>query len=278
MEYKEFARKKDYLVCVDSDGCAMDTMDIKHFRCFGPCMVEEWGLEEWRDDILYRWNQVNLYSMTRGINRFKALAILLSEIDGTYKKIPDSEDFIKWTETSDELSNAVLSRVLEQTGSSCLKKALHWSDEVNRRINEIPEWDKLPFAGVKAGLAFAHEYADIAIVSSANPDAVSEEWEKHGLMKYVDLLMAQNAGSKTFCISKLLEYGYEPDHVMMMGDAPGDLSAAEKNRVRFYPVLVSHESDSWNEIKEALDRLINGTFDNSYQRQLINAFEHNLLN
>lgn len=278
MEYKEFARKKDYLVCVDSDGCAMDTMDIKHFRCFGPCMVEEWGLEEWRDEILYRWNQVNLYSMTRGINRFKALAILLSEIDGTYKKIPDAKDFIKWTEVSNELSNAALSRVLEQTGSSCLKKALHWSNEVNRRIDEIPEWDKIPFAGVKEGLAFVHEYADIAIVSSANQDAVSAEWEKHGLMKYVDLMMAQNDGSKTYCISKLLEYGYEPDHVMMMGDAPGDLSAAEKNRVRFYPVLVSHESDSWNGIKEALDRLRNGTFDNTYQKHLIHAFEHNLLN
>lgn len=278
MEYKEFARKKNYLVCVDSDGCAMNTMDIKHFRCFGPCMVEEWGLEEWRDEILDRWNQVNLYSMTRGINRFKALAILLSEIDGSCKKIPDAEDYIKWTEDSDELSNEVLSRVLEQTGGSCFKKALHWSNEVNRRINEIPEVDKIPFAGVKEGLAFAHKYADIAIVSSANPDAVSAEWEKHGLMKYVNYMMAQNAGSKTFCISKLLEYGYEPDHVMMMGDAPGDLSAAEKNSVQFYPVLVSHESDSWNGIREALDKLINGKFDKAYQKQLINAFKHNLVN
>ena len=24
-------KKKEYLVCVDSDGCAMDTMDVKHF-------------------------------------------------------------------------------------------------------------------------------------------------------------------------------------------------------------------------------------------------------
>ena len=41
--FSGFERKKDYLVCIDSDGCAMDTMDIKHHRCFGPCMVEEWG-------------------------------------------------------------------------------------------------------------------------------------------------------------------------------------------------------------------------------------------
>ena len=28
-----FVKQKDYLVCVDSDGCAMDTMDVKHFNC-----------------------------------------------------------------------------------------------------------------------------------------------------------------------------------------------------------------------------------------------------
>ena len=37
----DFNRKKRFAVCVDSDGCAMDTMNIKHIRCFGPCMVEE---------------------------------------------------------------------------------------------------------------------------------------------------------------------------------------------------------------------------------------------
>ena len=39
--------RKDYLICVDSDGCAIDSMDIKHVRCFGPCLIKEWDLEEW---------------------------------------------------------------------------------------------------------------------------------------------------------------------------------------------------------------------------------------
>ena len=78
MTLQAFAKQKDYLICVDSDGCAMDTMDIKHFRCFGPCMVEEWGLEEWATPILNRWNAINLYSGTRGINRFKGLAMALT--------------------------------------------------------------------------------------------------------------------------------------------------------------------------------------------------------
>ena len=43
--FSGFEKKRDYLICIDSDGCAIDSMDIKHFRCFGPCMVNEWGLE-----------------------------------------------------------------------------------------------------------------------------------------------------------------------------------------------------------------------------------------
>ena len=80
--FDSFERKHDYLVCVDSDGCVMDTMNYKHFNCFGPCMVTEWGLEQWKDEILDRWNVINLFSMTRGINRFKGLAMALKEIDG----------------------------------------------------------------------------------------------------------------------------------------------------------------------------------------------------
>jgi hypothetical protein len=56
----DFIKTKDYLICVDSDGCAMDTMDVKHIVCFGPCMVTEWELEPWRDAILARWNDINL--------------------------------------------------------------------------------------------------------------------------------------------------------------------------------------------------------------------------
>jgi len=82
-----FTKKSNYLICVDSDGCAMDTMDIKHFRCFGPCMIREWELEEWQEEILIRWNEINLYTMTRGINRFKGLSLALTEISKKYRRI-----------------------------------------------------------------------------------------------------------------------------------------------------------------------------------------------
>ena len=102
----KYKKKKEFLVCVDSDGCAMDTMDIKHFRCFGPCMVEEWGLKQWEQEILERWNEINLYTMTRGINRFKGLSMALQEIDRQYRPIEDLDTLVQWAQTSPELSNA----------------------------------------------------------------------------------------------------------------------------------------------------------------------------
>ena len=92
---EQYQKKHDYLICVDSDGCAMDTMDVKHFRCFGPCMVEEWGLQQWAEAILARWNDINLYTMTRGINRFKGLAMALEEINGQYTAIEDIATLLK---------------------------------------------------------------------------------------------------------------------------------------------------------------------------------------
>lgn len=272
-----YEKKKEYLICVDSDGCAMDTMDIKHFKCFGPCMVEEWELSEWSYPILTRWNEINLYTMTRGINRFKGLALALKEIDATYKKIEDIGVLMRWVEESDELSNGALERAIEKQDSIALRKALSWSQNVNQRITELPFEVKKPYEGVKEALAYAHEYADIAIVSSANLEAVIEEWELYGLLDYVDIIMSQNVGSKAYCIGEMLKKGYAKKNVMMTGDAPGDYDAAKKNGVFYYPILVRKEKESWVEFKEtAVENLISGNYQGEYQERKISQFLNNL--
>ena len=86
---QSFVKSKDFLVCIDSDGCAIDSMNIKHINCFGPCMVEEWDLHAWKNEILEKWNCVNLYSLTRGINRFKGLLTALKEINEKYYRALD---------------------------------------------------------------------------------------------------------------------------------------------------------------------------------------------
>ena len=277
MTLQEFKKTKDYLICVDSDGCAMDTMDIKHFRCFGPCMVEEWGLEEWSQPILDRWNEVNLYTMTRGINRFKGLALALREIDGKYKKIDGVDELENWVANAPALSNDGVKAAIEAGGGEVFRKALNWSIKVNESINALPFDVKKPFDGVLEGLKYAHSVADIAIVSSANLQAVEEEWALYGLLEHVDILLAQNVGSKAFCIAELLKKGYDKDKVLMTGDAPGDLDAARSNDVYYYPILVRHEGESWAEFREtAVDKLTAGAYGGAYQQEKLDAFLDNL--
>ncbi len=276
--FDKFFKTKEFLICVDSDGCAMDTMDIKHFHCFGPCMVDEWNLSKWKDEILIRWNEINLYTMTRGINRFKGLSLALQEINSKYTEIEDIESLVNWVDNSDELSNEALKRAIKITPLSIsLIKALSWSESVNKQIKLLPERDIKPFELVKDALKYAHSKADIAIVSSANSSAVVEEWKKHGLLDYVDIVLAQDAGSKAYCISQLSKKGYVNCNVLMCGDAPGDLQAALSNEVLYYPILVKHEKESWKEfIDIAVDKFINNDYQGVYQDDLICRFNNNL--
>lgn len=268
---------KRFLVCVDSDGCAMDTMDIKHFQCFGPCMVAEWGLEEWQKPILTRWNEINLYTMTRGVNRYKGLALALREINDTYRPIDGLDALTAWVDTSRELSNTALARQIEaEPGSVILPKALAWSKAVNAAIDAIPMRDKKPFPGVAAALALAHETADVAIVSSANLGAVLDEWGLYGLLENVDVICAQEAGSKAHCIAALAEKGYDKADILMCGDAPGDQAAAQKNGVAYYPILVRHETESWAGFGGALKTLETGGYAGAYQAARDAAFIENL--
>ena len=51
---------KKYLICVDSDGTAMDTMTIKHQRCFGPLIIPTWKLENYQKDLELKINKLKI--------------------------------------------------------------------------------------------------------------------------------------------------------------------------------------------------------------------------
>ena len=275
-----FVKRQDLLVCVDSDGCAMDTMNCKHIYCFGPCMVAEWGLSEWKGEILKRWNEINLYQVTRGINRFKGLAMALTEINEKYTRIPGIDALNEWTRTTHALSMPALEEAIScrpwTEDRECLEKALNWSRAVNASINTLPEEVKIPFDGAKEGLAAAHAVADVAIVSSANREAVLEEWEKFGLIPNTDIMLTQDIGSKAYCIGEMLKFGYSKEKSLMVGDAIGDLDAAKHNGVYFFPILPGKEKESWDElVTEGLERLALGTYGGEYQEKKICEFMEN---
>ncbi len=266
----EFTKTKPFLLCVDSDGCAMDTMNIKHFRCFGPCFADEWGLGAGRDAALKRWNEINLFSMTRGINRFLGLAHILTEL------FPDDQDvaaFSQWAQTSKELSErAVEAHAAE---NPVFSKALSWSRAVNKAIGALSDEEKTAFGGVRDVLEEAHKSFDIAVVSSANYAAVEEEWSRCGLLAHVDVLTTQQDGSKSHCIAELLKKGYAPQSAVMCGDAPGDEKAANENGVLFYPILVKNEEASWEALPAFLGLVKEGNAEGEADR-LKAAFFRNL--
>ena len=70
---KEFQKQKDFFIGIDSDGCVFDSMEIKHKECFCPAFVNHYGLQPVSKYAREVWEFVNLYSETRGTNRFKAV-------------------------------------------------------------------------------------------------------------------------------------------------------------------------------------------------------------
>ena len=272
-------RSKNILLCIDSDGCAMDTMDVKHKKCFGPQMIECYGLEEHRTAVQTIWDRINLYSHTRGINRFLGLVATLREIENTgLCKVKKPYDRLSaWTQTSKQLSNPALEAEVNKENDPQLALALQWSRQVNQAIAALPE-DHGAYPGVSSALENLSRWADLAVVSSANSEALQSEWQRCELDSYVQALLGQECGSKAFCIAELLRLGgYDKTAVLMVGDAPGDLKAAEVNGVGFYPILVGREEFSWQRLcEEAIGKLTDGQFLGAYQAELKQEFLRNL--
>ena len=263
-----FDMHKDFLVCVDSDGCAMDTMDVKHEKAFCPQLIRVFGLEQYADFITPYWMEVNLFSATRGVNRFKGMLMTFEALKEKGVEIPHLAEIAQWVNNARELSNPNLENEIA-AGNTALKPVLEWSLAVNKTIRELPQDDK-PFKGVKEGLAAVHLVADTAVVSSANAGAIQSEWNRHGLAQYMNVMLGQEVGSKAACIHAMAEGRYDKDKVLMVGDALGDLDAAQKNGVLFYPILVGREEESWKRLaEEAIHKLLHDIYRGAYQEQLI---------
>ncbi|MDH2925616.1 HAD hydrolase-like protein [Lonepinella koalarum] len=266
---QEFQPKHNIIVCVDSDGCVMDTMNIKHYECFGPIAVDVFQITD-RERFLTIWNKVNLFSATRGTNRFNGLIFTLQEYG--YNK--DFSQLTQWVKTTNELSNGSLKREIEKNSSPDLLLALQWSEQVNSAIKNLTMENAL-FKNAGRSLAILKNFADIAVVSSANNEAIEKEWSEYDVLQYTDLVFGQNEGSKAHCLKLIKQLGYKK--VLMVGDSPGDYSAAQKANTYFYPILFNFENESWDKlVLEAFGKLKFNLFDENYANELLQAFNQNL--
>ena len=271
-----FTDKFKFIVCIDSDGCAMDTMDIKHIQFFGPLAAEIFAIKD-KIKFLEEWNRINLFSKTRGINRFKGLLLGLKFAEQNGESVEDYTVFQKWCDETLSLSNQSLEEAYATSLDPVQKKALEWSKAVNNGIESELKGKDRPFEGVKEALEVISQSAQIAIVSSANSEAVNSEWERHGLMQFVSEFFGQERGSKFAAIKEIKSQGFSPENILMIGDAPGDLEAAKNNDVYFYPILYGKEKESWSNLingvlKEFLDNKYNDSkYQEIYSRHLEEA-------
>ena len=267
-----FKKEKDFLVCIDSDGTIMDTMTVKHVNCFGPEFINVYQIKDHVEDILTEWNRANLYSLTRGINRFQGLKEILVYVKKYGYEFSGSDEFFYWVDTTKEFSvNSIKEFMKTASNTNCFELALEWSKRVNESIEKLPP--SLAFNGVSEVLNSIVDKVDLVGVSSANEAAVVEEWTRLNLISLFKEVACQNKGNKAHIISESLKQGYKKENTIMLGDALGDLNAALKNGVWFFPIIPGKEETSWVRFyNEALVKLLNNQFDQTYQDLLINQF------
>ena len=267
----DFVKKREFLVCMDSDGCVMDTVRIKHCTVFCPELIRVFSLDEYADMITSAWKEINITGITRGIPRFESVVQIFDRLKNRGVDVPGSEDIAAWVRTASELSTASLQQEMLRTGSLALRKLQEWNNACNRRIQALePTFE--PFPGVETRLRQLHAVADVAVVSAANESAIESEWTRYGLSRHADVIFGQEVGSKANSIAVMLACGYESRKVMMVGDAMGDAQAAAANGVAFVPILPGREAESWRRLQEeALPKLLHGTFNPAYQNELLAA-------
>jgi phosphoglycolate phosphatase-like HAD superfamily hydrolase len=277
-----FTKKHEFLVAVDSDGCAMDAMTFKHVHCFTPEIIRFWHLEKITSLAEQTERFVNLYSTWRGLNRFPALLMVLDllrdrpEVRAAGVRIPPMADLRAFCQSKHPKSNAGLQAAIEQTGSDELRQVMDWSNAVNASVDKHAHGVK-PFPSVKAALSMMAQRADVIVVSQMPHMSCQREWTEHGLAGHVALLGGQELGTKAEQLRVAMTGRYQIANVLMIGDAPGDLEAARKNGVLFFPTIPGEENASWQELMtKAFEQFISGRYAGACQDEKIAAFQKRL--
>ncbi len=272
----------EFFVGIDSDGCVFDTMEIKHKECFIPNIIKYWGLQSVSRYAREAAEFVNLYSKWRGINRWPALVKVLDllrerpEVQRRGVEIPKVPKVREFIASGLPLSNASLAKLVAETNDPELRNALAWSEAVNAAIADMVH-GVAPFSFVRESLEDIAAQADAIVVSQTPTEALVREWREHGIDRYVRAIAGQEFGTKAEHLRYASAGKYADDHKLMIGDAPGDLSAARANNAFFYPINPGHEEESWQRFyQEAWERFLKGTYGGDYEAGLIAEFEQAL--
>ncbi len=277
---QDFQTSSDYFVGLDSDGCVFDSMEIKHKECFTPMFIKHWRLQAASKYARRAWEFANLYSKSRGMNRFpvcvRTLGLLVDWPEAVARgiKIPDLAPLQAFIDSDFPPSNAGLEAYRELHPDPLLDLTMAWSLAVNEAVGDIV-FGVPPFPRVQETLDKVVSRADLGVVSGTPGEALQREWDENGISHYPQIIAGQELGKKVEHL-EVMSGGsrYAPDKRLMIGDAPGDRKAAEATGCLFYPINPGREEESWERLcDEALDRFYGGSYAGGYQAALVAEFE-----
>ena len=275
---KDFQPSNNFFIGIDSDGCVFDSMEIKHKECFAPMFIKHFGLQPASKYAREVWEFVNLYSKTRGCNRFHAVIRALElmrnrrETQARNLAVPSFPELEEWIKRESKLGNATLYAEVDG-GNEALIPIREWSDAVNTQVENIAHGVP-PFPLVEECLEMMNTQADCMVISQTPVEALEREWAEHGINHHVRLIAGQELGTKKEHLEFATSGKYKPENVLMIGDAPGDHQAAMANGALFFPVNPGEEEASWKQLQdEGLNRFFNGTYSGDYQRRVLDKFE-----
>ena len=276
----EMQPQQEFFVGIDSDGCAFDTMEIKHKECFAPNIIKHWSLQAVSKYAREAAEFVNLYSKWRGINRWPALVMVFDllrerpEVQARNITPPQAND-IRAFIANDAFpkSNDGLKSYMVDHASAELETAWTWTNSVNNTVTDMVHGIP-PYPFVRESLQLLAGKADMIVVSATPLEALVREWKEHAIAQYVRVIAGQEMGKKQLHLELAANGKYTPDHILMVGDAPGDMRAAKANGALFYPVNPGHEEASWQRFyEEAVHKFLAEEYAGAYEAALIEEFQ-----
>jgi phosphoglycolate phosphatase-like HAD superfamily hydrolase len=260
-------------------------MGIKQQECFCPWLIAFFGLQPVAQAARECKEFADLFSKTRGANRHETTRRIIAELLPNHPEIaakgfevPQYPHYFAWVDDPKSLlSNEGLKKAIDETADPQAKQelalALAWSERVDWAVSEIVT-GLPPFPYVRESLEKIPPSADVVVVSGTPDEALRREWAEHDIAKYAAVIAGQEMGTKTQHLCYATKGKYERNHVLMIGDSPGDMKAAKANYALFYPVNPGDEMESWKRFgDEAFDKFVRGEYAGQYEKNVIAEFD-----
>jgi phosphoglycolate phosphatase-like HAD superfamily hydrolase len=271
------SRGSDRLVAIDSDGSVFPNMPAK-FDVMRDTTIAHFGLQpvgRIAEEVI---RFINLEGRSRGSHRLTGLVQIVGFLEERLGPgplpvdLPRLDSLRRFMTSCGAWTNESLAAAVAETGDPELARILEWSRDFSDRLACTGRMPPVPEA-VRAMTAL-RERARLVVVSQAPEDQLLAEWAGAGIAGLVARIGGSDKGPKPVQIRAALdEAGIPPARAAIIGDAPGDLSAARETGIAFLPIVPGREGASWDRLlDEAWPRFLAGSFEGAYARGLADEF------